>query len=137
MTEQTSHQDDRETRVRRPFGYRPYLVPNDAGRVLGELTAMYADGDVDLEGIAMVLKASDDAGRTLEDNALGVLDALRAEGTLDAATYGRLRGAVERAGDEAGVYVMSTRERTDEPVGEGGFVENYTSRKGDWPACPG
>lgn len=85
MTKQTSHQDDRETRVRRPFGYRPYLVPNDAGRVLGELTAMYADGDVDLEGIAKVLKASDDAGRTLEDNTLGVLDALRAEGTLDAA----------------------------------------------------
>jgi hypothetical protein len=131
VTEQTSHQDDRETRVRRPFGHRPYLVPNDAGRVLVELTAMYVDGDVDLEGIAKVLKASDDAGRTLEDNALGVLDALRAEGTLDASTYERLRGTVERAGDEAGVYVMSTRERTDEPVGEGAFVENYTSRKGD------
>ncbi|WP_405775939.1 hypothetical protein OG241_08380 [Streptomyces sp. NBC_01390] len=131
MTEQTSHQDDRETRVRHPFGHRPYLVPNPAGRVLGELTAMYVDGDVDLEGIAKVLKASDDAGRTLEDNALGVLDALRVEGTLDAATYERLRGTVERAGDEAGVYVMSTRERTDEPVGEGAFVENYTSRKGD------
>ncbi|NUR01556.1 MAG: hypothetical protein HOY79_35010 [Streptomyces sp.] len=92
---------------------------------------MYADGDVDLKGIAKVLKASADAGRTSEDNALGVFDALRAEGTLDAATYERLRGAVERAGDEAGVYVMSTRERTDEPVGEGEFVENYTSRNGD------
>ncbi|WP_328689867.1 hypothetical protein OHA74_12265 [Streptomyces phaeochromogenes] len=131
MTEQTSHQDDRETRVRRPFGHRPYLVPNAAGRVLVELTAMYVHGDVDLEGIAKVLKASDDAGRTLEDNAIGVLDALRAEGTLDVATYERLRGTVERAGDEAGMYVMSTRERTDEPVGEGAFVENYTSRKGD------
>ncbi|NUR01557.1 MAG: hypothetical protein HOY79_35015 [Streptomyces sp.] len=31
MTEQTSHQDDRKTHVRRPFGYRPYLVPNEAG----------------------------------------------------------------------------------------------------------
>ncbi|MBL1115485.1 hypothetical protein JK364_24245 [Streptomyces sp. 110] len=67
----------------------------------------------------------------MEDDALGVLDALRAEGTLDAAAYERLRRAVERAGDEAGVYVMSTSERTDEPVGERGFVENYTSRKGD------
>ncbi|WP_340375874.1 hypothetical protein U5640_12405 [Streptomyces sp. SS7] len=135
MTEQTSHQDDPETRVRRPFGYRPYLVPNDAGRVLGELTAMYADGDVGLEAIAKVLKASDDAGRTLEDNTLGVLDALRAEGTLDAATYERLRGAVERAGDEqvgeAGAYVMSTRERADEPAGEGGFVDDFTSAKCD------
>ncbi|MDH2390078.1 hypothetical protein QCN29_15015 [Streptomyces sp. HNM0663] len=135
MTEQTSHQDDRETRVRRPFGYRPYLVPNDAGRVLDELTVIYADGDVGLEGIAKVLKASDDAGRTLEDNALGVLDVLRAEGTLDAVTYERLRGAVERAGDEqvgeAGAYGMSTRERTDEPAGEGGFVDDFTSAKGD------
>ncbi|MFF4410135.1 hypothetical protein [Streptomyces sp. NPDC001404] len=94
--------------------------------MLGELTAMYTYGDVDLEGIAKVLKASDDAGCTLEDNTLGVLDALRVEDTLKAATYDRLRGAVGRAGDEAGVHVMSTRERTDEPVGEGGFVENCT-----------
>ncbi|MFG2468710.1 hypothetical protein ACGFXB_25090 [Streptomyces canus] len=135
MTEQTTDQDDQEPRARRPFGYRPRLVPTSGGRALGELLTMYADGEIDLEEIARITNAADDAAPTAKDLTLNVLDTLRTEGDLDAETYGRLRGAVERAGaeqgDEPGAYVMSTRERTDEPVGEGGFVDDFTSRKGD------
>ena len=39
-----------------------------------------------------------------------------------------VRGAGQ--GNAAGAYVMSTRERTDEPTGESGFVEDFTSSKG-------
>ncbi|MCX5562736.1 hypothetical protein [Streptomyces sp. NBC_00038] len=135
MTEHTADQDDQEPRVRRPFGYRPRLVPNGKGRALGELLTMYADGEVDLEEIARIMNSADAAAPTAKDLTLNVLDTLRTDGDLDAETYDRLRGAVERAGaeqhDEAGTYVMSTRDRTDEPVVEGGFVDDFTSPKAD------
>ena len=81
LTEHTANQDDQEQHVRRPYGYRPRLVPTGEGRALGELLTRYGEGEIDL--------------------------------------------------DEVGAYVMSTRERTSEPAGDGGFVDDFTSPKSD------
>lgn len=124
MTKQTARQD----KPRRPYGYRPRLVPNDAGRALGEMIKMYADGDIELDEIARVMNAAGDTARTMEDNARSVLDVLHEQGEIDDDMHRRLQSAVAGA---SGTYVMSTRERTEEPASDGEFVEDYTSSKGD------
>lgn len=99
MTKQTARQD----KPRRPYGYRPRLVPNDAGRALGELLTMYAGREIDLDGIARIMNAANDAARTMEGDGSGidVLDALREQGEIDDEMYARLHRAVAQAGTSA------------------------------------
>ncbi|MFF9088632.1 hypothetical protein ACF1BE_19810 [Streptomyces sp. NPDC014991] len=99
MTDHTGPQGT-QPRARRPYGYRPRLVPTAAGYALGELITMYGDGEIDLETIARILTASDVDGRTMEHNAGGALDALHAQGEISDDTYRRVRDAVERAGGD-------------------------------------
>jgi hypothetical protein len=112
----------------RLYSYQPRILANDAGLAFGEMARMYADDEIDLDEIARIMNVAGDIARTMEDDARSVLDVMREQGEIDDEMHRRLQSAIEGAG---GDYVMSTRERTDESVGEGEFVEDYTSGRPD------
>ncbi|MGA5489577.1 tyrosine-type recombinase/integrase [Streptomyces pseudogriseolus] len=106
-------------------GTDPVSVP--LGERAAELLQQTVDGRTD--GPALQVEGQPisrtSAARRAHAAGAGSIHAFRSSGQA------ARRPAQDTAGYEAGEYRMSTRERSDEPAGEGGFVNDYTSPKSD------
>ncbi|MFI1467631.1 tyrosine-type recombinase/integrase [Streptomyces wuyuanensis] len=116
----------RSVRVEYPKrGTDPESVPlgERAAELLQRAVGGRADGPaLQVEGRPI---SRTSAARRAHAAGAGSIHAFRSSGQADRRP---VQGA---AGYEVGEYRMSTRERTDEPGGEGGFVDDYTSPKSD------